>query len=681
MNSLYRKLAFTNMRNNRQFYVPYLLTGILSAMMFYSMRAMQGNDGLDNVRGSAQLKSILTLGLVVIGIFVCILLFYTNSFIMKRRKKELGVYNILGMEKKHIARVLFWETLTTFFLSVGGGLALGIAFNKLLTMLLYRMTGLSESIPFYISGWGCMQTVELFGLIYLATLFYNFMQVKLANPMELLRSGNAGEREPKTKLFLAVSGTACLAAGYYIAITTVEIMKVLMLFLVAVLLVIAGTYALFTAGSIAFLKLLRSNKNYYYQTKHFTSVSGMIYRMKQNAVGLANICILSTMVLVMISTTVSMYVGVADEIETNYEGDVVVSVYYDGVPDEKTREAVFDEVKSSVRENGRIITGTMGTVSISTAVVREENEIFVLQNEALQLSEMGMAAILTKNDYETLEETTLPELGQDEVVVASSFVYGKDSIIFLGKEYQVAENLELSNADAVYGSLIPGGVMYLVVSDEEVLADIYGKMAANYEQNPEAGGCSVVYEMAVDIDGTPKEKKDCAQNVRERIHGFEDSGAAGFLNVTRYGVGVSSKQEGYEDFLILNGSFFFLGLFLGLMFLMVTVLIIYYKQISEGYEDKERFAIMEKVGMSRKEVKAAIASQIRAVFFLPFGMAAIHLAAAFPMLSRLLAMLNLYNKSLFALCLLATLLVFGVIYFIVFKVTSKTYYRIVGEQF
>lgn len=679
MNSLYRKLAFTNMKNNRQFYVPYLLTGMLSAMMFYSMRAMQGNEGLDHVRGSAQLTTILSLGLAVIGIFVCILLFYTNSFIMKRRKKELGVYNILGMEKKHIARVLFWETLTTFVLSVGGGLVLGIVFNKLLTMLLYRMTGLSESIPFYISGWGCIQTVELFGLIYLATLFYNFMQVKLANPMELLRSGNTGEKEPKTKLLLAVFGAACLAAGYYIAITTEDVMGVLSLFFVAVLLVIVGTYALFTAGSIAFLKLLRSNKRYYYQTKHFTSVSGMIYRMKQNAVGLANICILSTMVLVMVSTTVSMYVGLEDEIEQNYAGDVEVTVNYAGVPDEETRKAAFDEVKSSVRESGRVVTETMSTASISTAVVKEENEISILRDEASQMSQMGMAAILTKADYETLEETTLPEFGQDEVVVAAAPVYEGGSIIFLGKEYRVAESIKLSGANAAYGSLIPGGVMYLVVSDEETLSDIYGKMAAYYEENPEAGSCSVAYEMAVDIDGTSEEKKECAENVRERLQGIWESGTAGFSHTTGYGV--QSKQEGYEDYLSLNGSFFFLGLFLGLMFLMVTVLIIYYKQISEGYEDKERFAIMEKVGMSRKEVKAAIASQVRTVFFLPFVMAAIHLAAAFPMLSRLLAMLNLYNRSLFALCLLATLLVFGVIYFIVFKVTSKTYYRIVGEQF
>lgn len=679
MNSLYRKLAFTNMKNNRQFYLPYLLTGMLSVMMFYSMRTMQGNSGIDTVRGAAQLKSILTLGLVVIGVFVCILLFYTNSFIMKRRKKELGVYNILGMEKKHIARVLFWETLTTFVLSVGGGLVFGIVFNKLLTMLLYRMTGLSESIPFYISGWGCAQTIELFGLIYLATLLYNFMQVKLANPMELLRGSSAGEREPKTKILLAVLGVICLAVAYYIAITTEEVMEVLTLFLVAVLLVIIGTYALFTAGSIVFLKLLRSNKRYYYQTRHFTAVSGMIYRMKQNAVGLANICILSTMVLVMVSTTVSMYVGLDDEVESRYDGDINVNVYYDGVPDEETRGIVFDEIKNSIRESGRVVTGTKDTAGISTGMLREGNEIRLLSNETTDLPKMGMLGIMTKSDYEASEETALKELDENEVAVIASPVYKEDSITFLGKEYAVAESIEVTGSDSVYGSMVAGGIMYLVVRDDAELADIFEKMKAFREQNPVEGTVNVAYQMAVNIDGTGEEKKACMAALRERLSLFDESSVTALKDMTGYAT--DSKQEGYETFLSVNGSFFFLGLFLGLMFLMVTVLIIYYKQISEGYEDKERFAIMEKVGMSSKEVKAAIGSQVRIVFFLPLVTAAIHLAAAFPMLNRLLAMMNLYNSSLFAWCLLATVLVFGFIYFIVFRVTSRTYYKIVGEQF
>lgn len=680
MNSLYRKLAFTNMKNNKQFYLPYLLTGMLSVMMFYSMRAIQGNSGILNMRGAASLKTILTFGTAVIGIFVCILLFYTNSFIMRRRKKELGVYNILGMEKKHIARVLFWETFFTFIVSVGSGLLFGIIFNKLLTMLLYRITGLSESIPFYVSGWGCLQTVELFGLIYLATLLYNFMQVKLANPVELLRGGNTGEREPKTKILLTVLGVVCIGGGYYIAITTEDIMKVLMLFFVAVVLVIIGTYALFTAGSIAFLKMLRSNKKYYYKTKHFTAVSGMLYRMKQNAVGLANICILSTMVLVMISTTVSMYAGLEDELDARYDGEVNVMVSYDRVPDEKMRDAVLNEVKSSIKETGRMTTVVKNTAGITVGMQREGDRIDLLEREDItSMSKMGLLGIVTKADYDSAEYIKLKDLKENQVAIISSSGYEADHVVFLDKKYQVTESLTLSGADSFYGSMVPGGIMYLVVSDDETMADIYENIKAVTGQTSDDMETEVCYEISIDTDGTPEEKKNCVAAVRERMSVFDESSVPELKDITGYSV--LSKQEGYEDFLRFNGGFFFLGLFLGLMFLMVTVLIIYYKQISEGYEDKERFAIMEKVGMSSSEVKAAIGSQIRTVFFLPLVTAAIHLSAAFPMLKRLLAMMNLYNGTLFVKCLLGTLLVFGVIYFIVFKVTSKTYYKIVGEQF
>lgn len=680
MNSLYRKLAFTNMKNNKQFYLPYLLTGILSVVMFYSMRAIQGNSGILKMRGGESLKIILTLGTVVIGIFVCILLFYTNSFIMKRRKKELGVYNILGMEKKHIAKVLFWETFSTFIVSVGSGLIIGIVFNKLLTMILYRITGLSESIPFYVSGWGCLQTVELFGLIYLATLLYNFMQVKLANPVELLRGGNTGEREPKTKILLTVLGVVCIGGGYYIAITTEDIMKVLILFFVAVVLVIVGTYALFTAGSIAFLKMLRSNKKYYYKTKHFTAVSGMLYRMKQNAVGLANICILSTMVLVMISTTVSMYAGLEDELDARYDGEVNVTVSYDRVPDEKMRDTVLNEIKNSVKESGRVITTAESVASITVGMRQEEDRIHLLEWEDFDsMSKMGLLGIVTKAGYEAAEDIKLKDLEENQVAIISSFKYSADHVIFLDKEYEVAEKQEVSDADSAYGSIVPGGIMYLVVSDDAAMADIYGKIKAVTGQTSDDMETEVCYEISIDTDGTPEEKKNCAAAVRERVSVFDESDVPELNGITGYSV--QSRQEGYEDFLRFNGGFFFLGLFLGLMFLMVTVLIIYYKQISEGYEDKERFAIMEKVGMSSSEVKAAIGSQIRTVFFLPLVTAAVHLSAAFPMLKRLLAMMNLYNGTLFAKCLLGTLLVFGIIYFIVFKVTSKTYYKIVGEQF
>ena len=322
MNCLYCKLAVTNLKNNRQFYLPYILAGIVSAMMFYIMRAIQGSKAIAAMRGADTVYLILTMGLVIVALCTGIFLFYTNSFVMKRRKKELGVYNILGMEKKHIAKVMAWESVILYVLTVCGGLVLGIVFHKLVAMFLAKLTGMSESIPFYVSGWGCLQTVELFGLVYVLMLFYNFLQVSLANPVALLHGNSVGEREPKVKWISAVAGIGCIVAGYYIAVTVQGILEAVNMFFIAVLLVIAGTYALFLSVSIAFLKILKNNKKYYYQTTHFITVSGMLYRMKRNAVGLANICVLSTMVLVIISTTVCLYAGVEDSLKQNFPKEI-----------------------------------------------------------------------------------------------------------------------------------------------------------------------------------------------------------------------------------------------------------------------------------------------------------------------------------------------------------------------
>ena len=674
MNNLYRKLAVTNMKNNRQFYVPYLLAGIVSVMMFYSMRAMQGNDAISSMRGGMNLIVILTMGLVVIGIFVSILLFYTNSFIMKRRKKELGIYNILGMEKRHIAKVLFWESLISYVCSVVIGLVTGILFQKLLMMLLYRLTGLEQKIRFSVSGYGCLQTIELFGLIYLAILIYDFMQVHLAKPVELLSGSNAGEREPKTKLLLAIIGVVCIAGGYYIAITTEDIMKVLLLFLVAVLLVIIGTYALFTAGSIALLKMLRSNKKFYYQTRHFTAVSGMLYRMKQNAVGLANICILSTMVLVMISTTVSMYAGLNDELANRYDGDVSINVSYPSLPDQEERQAVRKALADCIKEQGHIITGQSAYADFYSIVNLNGNTIEVVTDPGA--TKMRWLRVFTREDYEAMLGKETTELQQDdEVLLAASDDVSYPQISLLGKTYRVAGIESLSDDAAYMAHLLNDGLICVIVKDDAALAEVIDAYARIYTEKT----CLLNYELAFDFDGTPEQQKLVADTLRDKLTELSGDPSGTWGDIT--GFSLESKQEGKEDFLSINGGLLFLGLFLGSLFLMVTVLIIYYKQISEGYEDKERFAIMEKVGMSSSEVKAAITTQIRIVFFLPLVTAAIHLAAAFPMLSRLLAILNLYQSSLFAMCLGATVLVFALIYLVVFKLTSRTYYHIVGEQF
>ena len=367
---MYTKLAITNIKNNRQFYFPYLLTGIITVAMFYIMCALESNPGIQSMPGAKDLGLILRLGIGVIGIFAVIFLFYTNSFIIKRRKKELGIYNILGMEKRHIAKILSKEAFFTAIIAIGGGLVTGVLFHKLACMLLYRMIGFNGGITFSFSKKGVMITAILFAIVYLLTYIYDLFQVQLANPIELLQSGNKGEREPKTKAIMAVLGVLCLGTGYFIAITTKNPIKALTLFFVAVILVIIGTYLLFTAGSIALLKILRRNKGYYYQTKHFTSVSGMIYRMKQNAVGLANICILSTMVLVAVSTTVSLYVGIEDIMKERYPNEINISAYYDtGAPAE---DSIAPIVEKSVKESGRKIRHEEDYLELYFAAIKDQ---------------------------------------------------------------------------------------------------------------------------------------------------------------------------------------------------------------------------------------------------------------------------------------------------------------------
>lgn len=678
MNRLYLRLAWSNLKNSRQFYLPYVIAGMLSAMMFYTMCAIQGNDGLSKMRGGSSVQIVLYFGVVVVGVFVSIFLFYTNSFIMKRRKKELGVYNILGMEKIHVAKIMAWETVFSFLIAVGGGLITGIVFQKLLTMFLYRLTGLEAAIPFYISGWGCLHTAEMFGAIYVCILLYNLMQIRLSNPVELLHSGNTGEREPKTKIIQAVLGILCIVTGYYIAITTDNPVKAVSLFFVAVMLVIVGTYFLFNAGSIAFLKLLRKNKRYYYQTRHFTTVSGMIYRMKQNAVGLANICILSTIVLVVISMTVCMYAGIEDELKTQYPAELELIFYDpDGQQDAQTFNRMADEIERVIKENGRVITGKQKGSYVGTAVAMTGNKITALDRSAMDFSNMYVLEIMTKDGFEEYMQETIPDIPDGSVAVMMDSVYEQDTIVMGNTEYPVEQSMKFPIRDAV--SEFVGGSVILIVKDENALENMRKQLAAmETEAYGEERTVDLTYVMNFDMSGTGEEKIACANAVRERVSEWQNDETN--PKTMRLDCNVISRAEGHIDYETSNGGLLFLGLFLGSMFLMITVLIIYYKQISEGYEDKERFAIMEKVGMSNEEVKATIRSQVRMVFFLPLATAACHLAAAYPMLKKLLALVSLYNGTLFAWCLAGTVLVFGLIYLAVFIITSKSYYKIVGNQ-
>ena len=663
---MYTKLAITNIKNNRQFYFPYLLTGIITVAMFYIMCALESNPGIQSMPGAKDLGLILRLGIGVIGIFAVIFLFYTNSFIIKRRKKELGIYNILGMEKRHIAKILSKEAFFTAIIAIGGGLVTGVLFHKLACMLLYRMIGFNGGITFSFSKKGVMITAILFAIVYLLTYIYDLFQVQLANPIELLQSGNKGEREPKTKAIMAVLGVLCLGTGYFIAITTKNPIKALTLFFVAVILVIIGTYLLFTAGSIALLKILRRNKGYYYQTKHFTSVSGMIYRMKQNAVGLANICILSTMVLVAVSTTVSLYVGVEDIMKERYPNEINIRAYYDtGAPSE---DSIAPIVEKSVKESGRKIRHEEDYLELYFAAIKDQGQ-YSLDKEKVKTAgdRVSGFVVLTREDCKKKYNEEIPELAENEVALFAIKKTDMDTLVLENRSYHVKEIKQFQNTeDFETIADIMDEYYYVIVNDVQDMERLWQLQKDIYQEN----SSSISRQVRLDIDGDSEQKKECFENIKTAL-GPEQAKAR---------ILIDSRQSSLDEFYQIYGGFLFLGLFLGILFLMITVLIIFYKQISEGYDDKERFSIMEKVGMSNDEVKATIRSQVRTVFFLPILMAAIHVGMAFPMIKRLLSLFGLSNTALFAGCMAGTILVFVLIYLLVFLKTSKTYYKIVGEQ-
>lgn len=677
MRKLYPKLAATNIRNNKQFYLPYLLAGGLSVAMLYLVLAMVYNPGLREMNGGQTVAGTLSLGGVIVRVFAAIFLFYTNSFIIKRRKKELGVYNILGMEKKHIAKVLSLEMLFTAVVTIAGGLVFGIVFNKLLTMILYRMTGLNASIPFTISTAGCRSVMITFVVIYAAALCYNLMQIKLANPIELLHSGNKGEREPKTKILITLIGIAALGGGYYLALTVGDAVSAITMFFIAVLLVIVGTYCLFTAGSIALLKLLRKNKKYYYQAKHFTTVSGMIYRMKQNAVGLANICILSTMVLVTVSTTVCMYLGIEDILTVRFPKEVTVTTYYAAMPENpETIETALDD---SLAASGRGILSKCGYLNMSMTAVRREDGFSVTGIGAgtdYSISDVVVLDIVTKADYEKLTGESIASLEEGEIAIAAEPFYEGEILEFEDRTYTVKESLAYPTDEEEYLASIANGTAYLIVPDDAEFEGIFEILARNWDS--ERVALNINYDMSYEIDGTSEEKIAAEAAVRDAVALWVSREAQ--KNKAYAGCYIEAREENRAEYWALNGGFLFLGLFLGTMFLMVTVLIIFYKQISEGYEDKERYAIMEKVGMSSVEVKHAIRSQVLTVFFLPIVVAVIHIIMAFPMIKLILDAFSLTNTTLFALCVAGTALVFFLIYLLVFVLTSRSYYKIVGNQ-
>lgn len=657
----YAKLAVSNIRKNSKTYIPYILTCIMTVMMFYIMKSLSVNPGINGMLGDWALAWLLGMGSFIVGAFSLIFLFYTNSFLMKRRKKEFGVFNILGLEKRHLAKVMAFEALFVAVIGIGAGIGFGIALDKLMFLLIARMIGVEVPLGFYISWKVIRYTVVLFGIIFMLIYLWTVNIIRVSNPIELLRGGNVGEKEPKTKWIMAILGVLTLGTGYYIALTVENPLTAFELFFLAVILVIIGTYFLFTAGSIALLKILKKNKKYYYQTKHFISVSGMIYRMKQNAVGLANICILSTAVLVMVSSTTSLMVGMEDIINTRYPNSF--SVYSDESSEEVNKQIV-STVKEICKGENISIKNEIEYHYINITAINRGNEFQTAMSDSDVLDVMTKLNILffsTVDDYNAITGKQV-SLADDEVMIYSNReAYPYDTITVFDREYKIVNVLDEFYGNGSSESNI-ASTHYIVVSGMEELKRLE-KFTIEASQDLRVTYV-IRYYYGIESGDDAEKQVNVFTRVKNRLGEFN-----GYTEI---------REASRHSFIVLYGGLFFLGIFLGTLFLMATVLIIYYKQISEGYEDRERFEIMQKVGMSKSEVKSAIRSQVLTVFFLPLIFAGLHLAVAFPILTKLLAMLNMSNVSLYAGCVAIGFGVFAVLYVIIYAMTAKTYYKIVS---
>lgn len=668
MNSLlYAKLAKTNLSKNRQNILPYLLSCIGTVIMFYIMSTLAVSDGFKKMIGEAAIQEVMQFGVYIIGLFAVIFLIYSNSFLTKRRKKEFGLFQILGMEKKHLAKILFFESLYLWILSVGAGILLGILCYKLLFLVLLKLTRLQGTIHFAFNWKALGNTVVLFAVIFLINYLKSLQQIHAAQPIELLHGEQEGEREPKTKLLTALIGLICLGLGYYLALTCQNPMEALGKFFGAVILVMAGTYCLFSAGSIALLKLLKNNKRYYYQTRHFTSISGMLYRMKQNAMGLANICILSTGVLLVISTTSCLWFGMQEIIQTRFPhqiavevNDSLVSANGGGISLTKEEIDALREQINGYLENQQAAKRYERDETYWLAMAENKEDRVGLTTEVKGFADgLSLTEFMEASEYERMTgQAANLKPGQVLVLTTKEKPYGYDTIRFGDAVSCEVKHMENAQKDTVESTNVVYDTRIIVFADREEARAAYvavtGKTPAGYSWN---------YQ--IDLMGDAKQQIQIGQGIRDIV---DQAHCDGYVEV---------REDNKDSLYKMYGSIMFLGIFVGTLFLMGAVMIIYYKQISEGFDDRKRFQIMQKVGMSRQEVRQTIRAQVVTVFFLPLAVAILHTVVAFPVTRQLMTMMNFPNSGIFLVATAVTIVAFAMVYLIVYTITARAYYKIV----
>lgn len=673
--TFYFKLAATGISKNRKMYFPYLLTCICMVMMYYIVAFLCRSSTLQNMRGGDAVQQMLSLGVGVIGVFSVIFLYYTNSFLIRRRQREFGLYYVLGMGKRNLVKIMICETLLTAVVSIAGGLVLGILFSKLGELVITKLLGADISFDMQIDPRAIMSTLVLFVIIFALIMLRMLVFLWRSRPVEMLRSDKVGEKPPKGNWFFALAGIVLLGAAYYLAVTIEDPITALMWFFVAVIMVIVATYLLFIAGSVTFGRLLQKNKRYYYRTNHFVSLSSMIYRMKRNGAGLASICILSTMVLVMVSGVMCLWLGMEDMLHVRYPREITAEIYTEDKERADQVKAIMEQV---VEEHGAEKENVIAYTMLETSAFQKEDQILFDTSSMNQFSiqdtgSMREIYVITIDDYNRLKGKN-ETLAEDEVMISmpkNEKTYSYDTITVEGgstwKVKSTLDKFSLYGADAA--TMIPS--MYIFVPDQNAMKEIYAAQAEYYQD----AASEIEQYYGFDLNCPSEEQIEITGEMFDRFAQAQNENPdfAGRISL-------EGRELERSWFLGMYGGLFFLGIILGIVFIAGMVIIIYYKQISEGYEDQDRFDILMKIGMTRKEVRRSVNSQVLTVFFLPLIAAGLHTGFAFPIIRRILNLLGFVNTALLIEVTVSCYIVFALFYIIIYLLTSKSYLTIVGGK-
>ena len=661
MNLFYSKFALNNLVKNKRFILPYIFSAIFTIASFYILTSLSLGSNLDKLpQGISATKQVLSLGVIVIAIFSAIFLFYTYSFLIKRRVREFGLYSVLGMTKKQIARILILETIFIAVITLVFGLTFGLLFDKLMLLVLLKLFTAGVSFGFVITPIAVFLTILLFGGIFFLLLIYTVIKISRLKIVALLKEENNGEREPKARFILAILGLGLTGYGYYLAQTIQNPIKAITMFFIAVLAVIFGTYLIFVAVSITVLKLMKNNKTFYYKPKNFISVSGLLYRMKRNAVGLANICILSTMVLVTMGTTSALYAGSEEAYNTRFPRDIIINGY-------RSTEGKLTEIEKNVKkatQDAGVEAKDLVSYNMLNVVGRLNGTEINYESEFTgSFDKLKSIVVLELKDYNKVskEQKTL-NTGETLLFIDKKGKYEANEITVQGVNLKIKE--KLTDFPGALGTAAANAfdTYYVVVKDNTDVKKIESALKKKLNMSDEEG--EVYNYVGFNISDKTKEAK-----VIENFKQLEKEG----------NINIEGKAENETNFKGFYASFLFIGVFISMIFVVSQVVIMYYKQISEGYEDKGKFGIMRKVGLTDKQIKQSIRSQVLMIFFAPLAVATLHTVVAYPFIEKILKLFLATDNNVFLIALAVTIAVFAVFYLIVYLITSRIYYRIIKE--